>query len=51
MIKNDHAVIEAYLSRELPEKEIRNAIRGQRPRLNILRLKFQVYQLKILNKN
>ena len=29
MIKNDHAVIEAYLGRELPDEEIRNAIRGQ----------------------
>ena len=29
MIKNDHGVIEAYLGRELPDKEIRNAIRGQ----------------------
>ena len=29
MIKNDHAVIEAYLGRELPDDEIRNAIRGQ----------------------
>ena len=29
MIKNDHGVIEAYLGRELPDEEIRNAIRGQ----------------------
>ena len=29
MIKNDHGVIEAYLGRELPDLEIRNAIRGQ----------------------
>ena len=29
MIKNDHAVVEAYLGRELPDDEIRNAIRGQ----------------------
>ncbi|MDG2196408.1 MAG: ABC transporter ATP-binding protein [SAR324 cluster bacterium] len=29
MIKNDHAVIEAYLGRELPDEEIRNVIRGQ----------------------
>jgi branched-chain amino acid transport system ATP-binding protein len=28
MIKNDHAVIEAYLGRELPDEEIRNVIRG-----------------------
>jgi branched-chain amino acid transport system ATP-binding protein len=27
-IKNDHAVIEAYLGRELPDEEIRKAIRG-----------------------
>ena len=29
MIKNDHAVVEAYLGRELPDDEIRNAIQGQ----------------------
>ena len=29
MIKNDHGVIEAYLGRELPDEEIRNAIRDQ----------------------
>ena len=29
MIKNDHAVIEAYLGRELLDEEIRNVIRGQ----------------------
>ena len=29
MIKNDHGVIEAYLGRELPDEEIRNAIRGR----------------------
>ena len=47
MIKNDHAVVEAYLGRELPDDEIRNAIRGQWHKLKTLRLKFQDCQLKI----
>ena len=47
MIKNDHAVVEAYLGRELPDDEIRNAIQGQWNKLKTLRLKFQDCQLKI----
>ena len=33
IIKNDHGVIEAYLGRELPDEEIRNAIRGQQHKI------------------
>ena len=47
MIKNDHAVVEAYLGRELPDDEIRNAIRGQWNLLKTFRLKLQDCQLKI----